>query len=109
MTEIYTPPAHPGELLGEELFRRGLSATHAARLLALNPAVVQRVVRGRNALTPSVAHRLELAGVGTAREWLDQQAQYDLWRLSFLNFSDVQPFPPRDDDNRTGTEGDLAQ
>ncbi|MJS61857.1 addiction module antidote protein, HigA family [Salmonella enterica subsp. enterica] len=97
MTEIYTPPAHPGEALGEELFRRGMTYKQAADLLGLNPAVVQRAVSGRNALMPSVAYRLELAGVGTAREWLDLQAQYTVWQLSLLNYSDVQPFPPRDD------------
>lgn len=94
ITSVKTPPAHPGEHLGYELFRRGLSQSDAARLLAVNPAVIGRSVRGINPLSTSLAHRLELAGVGKAAEWLAWQAEYDLYRVSFLNFSDVQPFPP---------------
>lgn len=94
MSKIFTPPAHPGELLGEELFRRGMTQSDASRLLGLNRPVVGRIVRGVHAVSPSVALRLELAGCGTAKEWLALQADYDLYRVSFLNFSDVEPFPP---------------
>lgn len=96
MTTVYTPPAHPGEALGYELFRRGLTQAEAARLLGVNAAVLSRIVREVGSISPTVAHRLELAGVGKAADWLMMQNHFDLWRASFLNYSDVQPFPPRD-------------
>lgn len=106
MTDVKTPPAHPGEHLGYEIFRRGMTQSDAARLLAVNPAVIGRCVRGINPLSTGLAHRLELAGVGKAAEWLAMQAEYDLWRVSFLNFSDVQPFPPVYTADGTGNDSE---
>ena len=94
MTEVKTPPAHPGEVLGYELFRRGLNQRQAARLLGVSYALIGRIINGMHGVSTTLAYRLELAGVGAAVEWLAWQAEYDLWRVSFLNFSDVQPFPP---------------
>lgn len=96
MTKIYTPPAHPGEALGYELFRRGLTQAEAARLLGISAGIIGRILRETAGIAPTIAHRLELAGVGKAAEWLAMQNAFDLWRASFLNYSDVQPFPPRD-------------
>ncbi|WP_225760219.1 HigA family addiction module antitoxin [Leclercia sp. Marseille-Q4284] len=95
MTEVFTPPPHPGEILGEELFMRGLNQSEAARLLGLRKAVVCRLVNQVYGLSPSVAYRLEKAGLYTAFYWLKLQAEYDIWRMSLLNFSDVQTFPAR--------------
>lgn len=94
MTKIKTPPASPGETLGYELFRRGMTQSDAARLLAVNPAVIGHCVRGINTLSTSLAYRLELAGVGTALQWLAWQAEYDLYTASLLDYSGVKPFPP---------------
>lgn len=94
MKNINEPLDHPGLTLGYEIFRRGLSVSEAARRLGLNRSLVAKITRGANPIMATVAHRLELAGVGTAAEWLTAQAQYDVWRARCtLNFSDVQPFP----------------
>lgn len=95
MKNINEPVDHPGLTLGYEIFRRGLSVSEAARLLGLTRSLVAKITKGANPIMPSIAQRLELAGVGTAAEWLTAQAQYDIWRVRCsLNFDDVQLFPP---------------
>lgn len=41
---------------------------------------LSRVLNGKAALTPNLALRLELAGIGNARLWLDMETAYDLPR-----------------------------
>lgn len=94
MAEIYTPPAHPGELIGEELYRRGMTSKLAAELLGVKVVPLRRIITGHCKLSPEIAYRLELAGVGTMREWLMRQVEYNLWVVSISKEFDVKPFPP---------------
>ncbi len=72
-------PAHPGEILKSELTEGyGLTVEEAAKNLGVARATLSRVFNKRTALSVDLAYRLELAGVGTAKFWLDVQTNYDL-------------------------------
>lgn len=78
---MHNPP-HPGELLGEDVINvLGLKIAEVARRLGVSRVSLSRVVNGHAALSPELALRLELAGVGTARAWLAMQTNYDLAEL----------------------------
>ena len=72
-------PPHPGELLREDVLAElGLPVKEAAQRLGISRVTLSRVLHGHAAISPSLALRLERAGVGTARAWLAMQANYDL-------------------------------
>lgn len=72
-------PIHPGELIREDVLEHlGLSVTDAAEALGVSRVALSRVVNERAGVSANLALRLELAGVSTARLWLDLQAAYDL-------------------------------
>jgi len=41
---------------------------------------LSRVLHGRAPISPDLALRLERPGIGSARTWLEVQADYDLWQ-----------------------------
>jgi addiction module HigA family antidote len=72
-------PAHPGELLREDVLGElGLSVAEAARRLGVSRVALSRVLHGHAGVTPALALRLEAAGVSSAEFWLRLQAAYDL-------------------------------
>jgi len=78
---IHTHP-HPGEYLKEMVLDPlGLSVTEAAKRLSIARPSLSKVLNGRGGISPSLAVRLEKAGVGAARFWINLQANYDLWRV----------------------------
>jgi addiction module HigA family antidote len=71
-------PAHPGELLrADVLAELGLDVAQAADRLGVSRVALNRVVDGHAAMSPDLASRLALAGVGTARSGLALQATHD--------------------------------
>jgi addiction module HigA family antidote len=71
-------PAHPGEILRADVLAEvGLDIAQAADRLGVSRVALNRVVDGHAAMSPDLASRLALAGVGTARSWLELQATYD--------------------------------
>jgi len=80
MNGMYNPP-HPGEVLKfDVLDELGLSVTEAAHRLGVSRVALSRVVNAKAAISPSLAWKLELAGVSSARAWLAMQSAYDLWQ-----------------------------
>lgn len=72
-------PAHPGEILREDVIAGlGLSVTEVARRLGVSRVALSRVIHEHAGLSPNLAYRLELAGIGTARLWLDMQTAKNL-------------------------------
>jgi antitoxin HigA-1 len=70
---------HPGEILREDVIvPLGIDVTEAARRLSLSRPALSRVLNGRAGISPDLAVRLEQAGVGTARVWMQLQANYEL-------------------------------
>lgn len=74
-------PSTPGEILEEE-FRKPLELTQEelARRLGTTVQTVNRIIRGRQAITAPMAIRLARVLETTPRLWLSLQADVDLWR-----------------------------
>ena len=72
-------PVHPGEILREDVLADlDLGVGEAASRLGISRVALSRVLHGHARISPSLAVRLEEAGVGTARAWLALQIAYDL-------------------------------
>jgi addiction module HigA family antidote len=71
-------PAHPGELVRDNIAELGLSIAEAAKGLGVTRQQLYRVVKGQCAVSPEMAVRLEKAIGSTADTWLRMQMNYDL-------------------------------
>jgi addiction module HigA family antidote len=79
MMTMFNPP-HPGETLLEDVLPAlDVSITDLAKRLSYSRETMSRIVHGHAPISPDLAVRLERAGIGTARVWLEAQASYDLW------------------------------
>ena len=68
---------HPGEVLHEELKERGLKQKDFARVIGMQASHLNEILKGKRALTPSVADKIE-AELGMASvELMNMQNQYD--------------------------------
>ncbi|WP_397458539.1 HigA family addiction module antitoxin [Pseudomonas asplenii] len=77
---MHNPP-HPGEALREDVLPAvGLSVAALARHLGYSRGQLSTVLNGHAAISADLAYRLELAGLGSARQYLAEQAAYDLWQ-----------------------------
>ena len=92
--EMYNP-AHPGEILGEEILKPlGLSITAAARHLKVSRKTLSKIIKGRGTITADMALRLETVFRNpSARTWLAMQNTHDLWHLKHKEL-DVTPYRP---------------
>lgn len=73
---------HPGELLREEvLVPLGIEVTDAVNRLGIARTTLSRVINGKSGISPDLACRLELAGVSTARFWMNLQTNYELSKV----------------------------
>jgi addiction module HigA family antidote len=80
--QMHNPP-HPGEVLRELcLDPLELSVTDAAKALGVSRKTLSAILNGRTGISPEMAVRLSIALDTTAESWLNQQAQYDLWRVA---------------------------
>jgi antitoxin HigA-1 len=72
------PPVHPGDILGEEIKARGLTAHALALKLRVPANRITALVHGRRGISAETALRLgRYFGTG-APFWLNLQSQYDL-------------------------------
>jgi addiction module HigA family antidote len=79
MSMVMKNPVHPGEVLREDVLGDlGLGVGEAASRLGISRVTLSRVLHGHARISPNLAVRLELAGVGTARAWLAMQTAHDL-------------------------------
>ncbi len=74
------PPAHPGEILREDVLPAlKLSVSEAARQLGVSRQTLHRIMATSHAVTPEMAVRLgRFCGNGPGL-WLAMQSAYDLW------------------------------
>ncbi|MCV0009858.1 HigA family addiction module antidote protein [Mobiluncus mulieris] len=85
-------PVYPGAVIREDFLRElGISVTTASQKLGVSRVALSRVLNGKAALTPNLALRLELAGIGNAKLWLDMQTTYDLARARQTEPPQVEP------------------
>ena len=72
------PPVHPGEVLGEEIATRGLTAHSLALKLRVPANRITGIINGKRGISAETALRLgRYFGTGAAL-WLNLQSQYDL-------------------------------
>ena len=73
------PPVHPGEILKEDVLKPlGMSVNQLAKLLAVDAARFNEIIRGRRNITADTALRLARY-LGTSAEfWMNIQTRYDL-------------------------------
>lgn len=84
-------PVHPGEILFEDVLEDlGLTVTEVAKSLWVSHVALSRVLYGHAAVSPALAVRLEVAGLGTARTWLTLQNAHDLWSARKADLSEVK-------------------
>ena len=77
---MHNPP-HPGEALREDVLPAiNMTVSGLARHIGYSRGQLSTVLNGRAAISADLAHRLELAGLGSARQYLAEQAAYDLWQ-----------------------------
>jgi len=74
-------PAHPGELVRDNIDELGLSISEAARGLGVTRQQLHNIIAQRSAVTPEMAVRLEKAIGSTADTWLRMQMNYDLAQI----------------------------
>lgn len=71
-------PVHPGKLIEANLEELGLSVAEAAKGMKVTRQQLYNVMRGKSAVSPDMALRLEKAFGGGAAMWLGMQSAYDL-------------------------------
>ena len=77
---MHNPP-HPGEALREDVLPAiNMTVSGLARHIGYSRGQLSTVLNGRAAISADLAHRLELACLGSARQYLAEQAAYDLWQ-----------------------------
>ena len=89
MVQMYNP-AHPGEVL-REFLPEGMSVTEVARRLGVSRVQLSRLLNGHAAMTADMALRVSILTGTSAESWLNNQVQWDLWRVSQKPKPDVEP------------------
>jgi len=89
-------PPHPGLGLRDDLEELGLSVAGAAVGLGVTRQQLYNVLKGKSAISPDMALRLEKALGGTAESWLTLQTAYDLAqaRLRLVDLP-IKPLAPK--------------
>ena len=71
-------PAHPGEVLRDDLAALGWTQCEAARKLGCARQSLGAVLNGKARLSAKLALALEAGGIGKAHRWMAMQSAYDL-------------------------------
>lgn len=71
-------PAHPGELIRDNMAAVGWSIAESAARLDIPPSALDDVLAGRAQVSPRLALALEHVGWSTAEFWMRVQAGHDL-------------------------------
>lgn len=76
----HRPPTHPGEMLLEEFIKPlEVTQTELAAKLGISFPRLNEILRGKRAVTPDTALRLERVLGMSADFWLGLQLDWDLW------------------------------
>ena len=73
-------PAHPGEIVRDNIEAEGWTVTEGAVRLGVSRITLSRLLNGRAGVSASMALALERLGWGTADHWVRMQGSYDLAR-----------------------------
>lgn len=79
-------PTHPGEMLREDFMPDfGLSVSSLALALGVSRQSINELLRGRRALSPTMALRLARLFGNSARFWLQAQQALEIWNSEQQN------------------------
>jgi addiction module HigA family antidote len=74
-------PPHPGEIIKELCLEPlELTVTDAANALGVTRKTLSSIINGKAGISPEMAVRLSIAFNTSSESWMNQQAQYDLWK-----------------------------
>lgn len=73
-------PAHPGEIVRDNIEAEGWTVTEGAVRLGVSRITLSRLLNGRAGISTAMALALERLGWGTADHWVRMQGSYDLAR-----------------------------
>ena len=73
-------PVHPGEILRDEIDKRGLSANALAQALHIPANRITAILNGQRGVTTDTAHRLSRYFGTTPEFWLNLQKTWELRR-----------------------------
>ena len=73
-------PEHPGKLIADYLTKNEITQTEFARQLGCAHAKVNEVINGKRSVSPDFALDLERVTKTEAKDWVINQALYDLWK-----------------------------
>ena len=71
-------PAHPGEIVRDNIEAEGWTVTEAAVRLGVSRVTLSRLLNGRAGVSAAMALALERLGRGTAEHWMRMQGSYEL-------------------------------
>ena len=78
---MHNPP-HPGEIIRDLCLEPlGLSVSAAAKALRVSRKTLSEILNGHARISPEMAVRLAIAFDTTPESWMNQQTQYDLWKI----------------------------
>ena len=89
---MHNPP-HLGEFI-EEVYMvpHNLSCRFLAEKLGVAASTLNRVIKGKSAISPEMALRLSKVLGRTPESWLSMQYNYDIWQTSRrVNLSTLKP------------------
>lgn len=79
--KMHNPP-HPGKIVRELCIKPlGLSVTNAAKALGVTRKSLSELLNGKAGVSPEMAIRLSIAFNTSAESWMNQQVQFDLWKV----------------------------
>ena len=89
---MHNPP-HPGEFISDVYMQPfGYSCRFVAKQLDVSASTLNRILKGKSAITPEMALRLSKALGRTPESWLLMQDNYDLWQAKQnVNLTKVHP------------------
>jgi len=89
---MHNPP-HPGEFI-ESIYMEphDISCRYLAEQLGVAASTLNRVIKGKSAISTEMALRLSRVLGRTPQSWLAMQDNYEIWQASKrLNLSQLQP------------------
>lgn len=84
-----TKTVTPGELIRQELDKRGWSQEDLAHVLSRPPSVVSKIITGKQELSPEIAASLEAVFAVPATRWMQLESEYRL-SLSQIDTSAIR-------------------
>ena len=89
---MHNPP-HPGEfIISVYLEPFGISCRSLASHLDVAPSTLNRIIRGKSAVSPEMALRLSKVLGRSPESWLTMQDNYELWQArQRINLANTRP------------------